>query len=122
MEEALRHYQDALAIHREVGARRNEGVVLGELGELHARAGRAGDAHCALAEGERLLRDVGDPLALGGLLCTVARLERGEGNLEAAAATLADAESCAAEAAAGAGSGLGQAIARLRAELGMGAS
>ena len=40
MEEALRHYQEALAISREVGDRRSEGLVLGNLGALHARQGR----------------------------------------------------------------------------------
>ena len=117
MEEALRHYQEALAIHREVGNRRAEGLVLGDLGALHAQQGRMEEARAALSAGEALLRAVDDRFDLGKLLCQRGECERLAGDLPAARAHLAEAESIARELAAGPDSEIGREIATLRADL-----
>ena len=79
------------------------------------------EARACLAEGEVLLRGVGERLELGALLCKRSRYEQHAGDLEAARATLAEAESLAEAVSAGADSELGRAIASARAELAGGA-
>ena len=117
MEEALRHLQEALAIHREIGHRRLEGVALGSLGALHSRQGRFNEARAALIAGEALLRNV-DELQLGVVLCIHGECERLAGDLPAARRQLADAESIAQKLAASPDSELGKEVAKLRAALG----
>ena len=54
-----------------------QGHVLTGLGILHQEQGRPDEARAHLANGERLLREVGDPVELAKLLCTRARLATG---------------------------------------------
>jgi tetratricopeptide (TPR) repeat protein len=113
--EARAHYDAALAVHREVGNRRGEGIVLGSLGVLHADQGRMDEARACFGAGEALLRQVGDPASLGIHLCGRARMERAEGRVEAARATLAEAAALALQVHAGPDSELGRALALARA-------
>jgi tetratricopeptide (TPR) repeat protein len=115
--EALAHLEQALAIHREVGNRASEGVVLGGLGSLHREQGRMEEARTAFDAGEARLRAVKDAGQLGGLLCGRARLEHAEGQAEAAQAGLEEAEALAVQLGAGEESELGREIAETRAAL-----
>lgn len=95
VDDARAHFDQALAIHRAVGNRRSEGSVLGSLGKLLARQGRLDEAREALRTGEVLLREVGDQLGLVILLCDCGHVEIAAGDLGAAGAALAAAESAA---------------------------
>ena len=50
LEQALPYQEQALAIHREVGNQRSEGIVLGHIGELHLAAGRSAPAEAFLEQ------------------------------------------------------------------------
>jgi tetratricopeptide (TPR) repeat protein len=95
IERARAHGEEALAIHRQLGNRWAEGVVLAQLAMLEADADRA-RRHLAL--GETLLREVGDVLELGKLLCVRVELEAREGRRDAALLALRKAEVAAARA------------------------
>ena len=60
VEEARRHLEAALAIHREVGNRRNEGVALGNHGWLRLEQGALDEARAALEEALAIAREVGN--------------------------------------------------------------
>jgi hypothetical protein len=70
-----------------------------------------------LAQGEALLREVGDKVQLGLLMCTRGHCELLAGDGSAARATLAEAVLLAEAAGVALESGLGRKIARLREEL-----
>jgi predicted ATPase/class 3 adenylate cyclase/Tfp pilus assembly protein PilF len=111
---ARAHLDQALAIHRAVGNRRSEGTFLGILGELLAREGRFDEARELLQRGESLLREVGDQLGLVSLLCDRGRAEVAAGDLHAARAALASAETVAKAMGAGPDSEVGRGIVALR--------
>ena len=105
----------ALAIHREMGDRRNEGIVLGRLGDLHRRQGRSEESRDAIERAEAMLREVGDPIELATVLCTRAELERRTGDVATALAALAEAQQLAERAGAGPQSELGRLLANAHA-------
>ncbi len=111
---ARTHYEQALCVLRETGNRRGEGSVLGNLGEMLALQGRHAEAVQALQAGERLLRDVDDPLALAKLLCRKAQAARANADPAAARQALAEAQTIAVQLGTGPGSELGRAIEALR--------
>jgi len=92
-EQAFAHYDEALRIHREVGNRRFEGGVLGALGTLLVGQGQIEAGLQALEAGERLLRQVDDPLELAKLLCVKSSTALAGGNADTARSALAEAES-----------------------------
>ncbi len=64
----MAYFETALALHRRVGNRRRVGTVIGQLVRLRGGAGDVSRALSMLDEGEAVLRDVGDPESLAGLL------------------------------------------------------
>ena len=70
-EEARAHYEEALAIHRELGDRRTEGAALRNLGSLRRIEGRPDGARAHYRESLAIAREVGDRdfegLVLGNL-------------------------------------------------------
>ena len=113
-DDARARFDEALCIHREVGNRRFEGGVLTSLGDLLLCEGRLGPSLEALDAGERLLRDVGDPLSVAKLLCVKGRARIAGGDAGAARALLVEAEAIGARVGANAASELGRLIAGLR--------
>ena len=113
-DDARARFDEALRIHREVGNRRFEGGVLTSLGDLLLSECKLGPSLEALDAGERLLRDVGDPLSVAKLLCVKGRARIAGGDTGAARALLAEAESIGARVGANAASELGTLIAGLR--------
>ena len=73
------HFDQALGIHRAVGNRRDEGVVLAQLADLLARQGRRRRSACPTAQGEAHLRALDEKLELAALLCLRGRLELAAG-------------------------------------------
>lgn len=59
-EDARAHFEEALALSRELGDRRSEGVVLGKLGNLDREQGRVEEARDHLESALRIDREVGD--------------------------------------------------------------
>jgi predicted ATPase/class 3 adenylate cyclase/Tfp pilus assembly protein PilF len=92
-DEACAQYDEALSMHREVGNRRFEGGTLTALGELLAEQGHIEASLRTLEAGERLLRDVGDALALAKLLCAKGLSALAAADSVTARAALAEAES-----------------------------
>ncbi len=90
-----------------------EGQVVGYLGLLHARQGRHEPARRCLASGEALLRSACDAFGLGVLLTSRAEAYHLAGDAAAAAASLAEATTLAAEVGAGPSSEMGMALARV---------
>ena len=90
-------------------------------GRAHHRAIYFVGANPGISVGELLaiLREGGNRLEIGLLLCSRGRLENRAGEMAAAHATLVEAESIAAELAAGPDSPVGKAVAKLREELGV---
>jgi hypothetical protein len=115
-------WSEALRIHREVGNRRFEGGVLMSLGDLLIDEGRIGPSLEALDAGERVLREVDDPLALAKLLCVKGRARLDGGDADTARALLAEAEAIGARVGANAASELGKLITSLRDALAPGAT
>lgn len=89
-------------------------AAMSETTRALAQQGRIGEAQEALREGEVLLREVGNPLALAKLLCTRGRVEATVGDLDDARSALAEAETVAAAIGAERDSELGREITRLR--------
>ena len=112
------HYDEALGIHREVGNRRFEGGVLGDLGELLAEQGRIEPSLQAMEAGERLLREVDDPLDLAKLLCGKGLAALASGDSETARSALTEAVSICTRLGAQPESDLGQSVERLRQAVG----
>ena len=96
----------ALAINREVGDTRLEGIVLATWADLVFALGQRDEARDALIRGEALQRAAGDTLEIAKLLCVRGRTEAADGLLDAARATLAEAEASAASIGTGPGSAL----------------
>jgi tetratricopeptide (TPR) repeat protein len=84
MEEARGHCEAALAIHREMGNRRLEGLVLGNLSNIHREQGRMEEAH---TQGEAALgihREVGDRWSEAVVLGFLGNIHREQGRIEEA--------------------------------------
>jgi tetratricopeptide (TPR) repeat protein len=92
-------------------------MALGRLGDLHREAGRFEEARAALDSGEALLRDVGDPKALAGLLWQRAQLEHAEQHPDEALAALEEAAALVEQVGAEPESELGVTLAKTRALL-----
>jgi tetratricopeptide (TPR) repeat protein len=107
-----------LVIHRAIGNRREEGVILGLRGDLLARLGRLDEAWRAFEQGAVVLRELGDALHLSSLLAVRGCVEFNAGRRDAAAALLAEAEGMAAPLNLPAASDTAREIARLRGLLG----
>jgi hypothetical protein len=92
-----------------------EGQFLSYLGLLSARQGRHDEARLSLESGETLLRSVSDAFGLGVLLTSRAEAHHLAGDAAAATASLAAAQTIAAEVGAGPASEIGLALVRVRA-------
>ena len=114
-DEAQAQFETAVRIARALGDRRMEGQFLGYQGLLHARQRRPADARRCLDAGEALLRTASDPFGLGLLLCSRAEAYHLAGDGTAAAASLAEAVTIAADVGAGPVSEFGLTLARVRA-------
>jgi predicted ATPase/tRNA A-37 threonylcarbamoyl transferase component Bud32 len=77
---ARAHLEAALAGARGVQQRQLEADVLGTLGGMARRGGDLDGARALLDEAEALVRRLGDPLALGHVLCERVRLDLAEGD------------------------------------------
>jgi hypothetical protein len=98
---------------RELGDRRTEGQVLGYVGLLHARQGRAAEARASLGSGEALLAQSADASSLAIVLCASAEAEHLAGDASPARAILERARVLARSLEAGEESELGLALARV---------
>ena len=74
-------YERALAIHREVGDRRGEGMVLGSLGLLHMSQGRMTEALTHCEEALAICREVGHRREEGGVLGNLGVLYMSQGRI-----------------------------------------
>ena len=88
MPEALEHYQQALAIAREVGNRRDEGNVLGDLALLHHNQGRIPEALEHYQQALAIAREVGNRRTEGVVLGNLGDLLFSQGDLPAAETAL----------------------------------
>ena len=88
MEEARSHYDQALAIHREVGNRRFEGLELGNLGNLHREQRRFQEAHAHYEQALAILREVGQRRFEGIVLRDLSDLFVQQGRINEARETL----------------------------------
>jgi predicted ATPase len=84
MEDAHSHLEAALALYREIGNRRLEGIVLSDLGTLHHEQGRTEEARNCLEAALVLHREAGDQDCEGVDLGTLATLELEQGRMEQA--------------------------------------
>jgi predicted ATPase/class 3 adenylate cyclase len=116
--EAKEHFLAALRSARALGDPRIEGQSLGYLGLLHARLAEHDDARQCLDAGEAMLRATSERYPLGVLLAGRAEAHHLAGDAAAAGASLAAADTIAAEVGAGPASELGIALARSRALVG----
>jgi hypothetical protein len=113
MKQARGLYEQALAIHRELGHSRLEGIMLGRLADLLRLEGsELSNAGGLAAEGETLVSAVGDKLHLGVMFCVRGHIALAGGQsgrqFRHRAQALAD------EVGAGSASELGRGIAKLR--------
>ena len=84
--EALAHYQQALAIHREVGNRRSEGLTLGDLAILHREQGRVPETLEKFQQALAIVREVGDRRTEGLTLGNLAIFHHAQGRIPEALA------------------------------------
>jgi tetratricopeptide (TPR) repeat protein len=84
---AEKFYDQALAIHRQVGNRRFQGAVLGYLANLYVDTARAPLAEQAFKEALAAVREAGDRYWEGALLCASAKCLLEMGRAGEAAAT-----------------------------------
>ena len=85
MEEAAARYTQALAIHREVGNRRFEGNLLGNLGSVHMNQGRLEEAAAHYSQALTIHREVGNRRFEGIVLGYLGILHMQQGRIEEAA-------------------------------------
>lgn len=64
-EEALRYYQESLAIQQRLGQKRGIAVTLGEIARVQAGLGKPAEAHRGYQEALQLQREIGDKKGLG---------------------------------------------------------
>ena len=87
-DEAKAHYEQALAIHREVGNRSSEGSVLGNLGYLHGIQGRMDEARSHYEQALAIHREVGNRRFEGVMLGNLAGPHWSQGRMDEAKAQL----------------------------------
>ncbi|MEM7246679.1 MAG: tetratricopeptide repeat protein [Acidobacteriota bacterium] len=116
-DEAEERYGSALTITREVGDSRHEGIALGQLGMLLTARGRA-DGPAILAEGEALLRRLGNELELTRLLVFRGSQAMAAGDRRVARESLLEAKAIAEKVEVSVDSRLGRELTALAAELG----
>ena len=116
---AAAHYESALKVARVLGDRRSEGQVLGYLGLLHARQGRFKQGRQLLEVGQSRLEEVADRLHLALLLCSRAQCDALAGDLAAANAAWAEAQSIADQIGAEPGSEIFVSLEKSRAIIGL---
>ena len=90
-EQAERTFVQALAIFREVGDRRSEGLVLGNLAGIHHETGRAEQAERTYGQALAIHREVGNRRFEGVTLTNLATLYHATGRIEQAERTFGDA-------------------------------
>jgi predicted ATPase/class 3 adenylate cyclase len=88
VDEARAHFQSALAIHRDVGNRHDEGDVLGNLGDLHKEQGRKDEARSHYESALAIHREVGDRRGEGRVLGNLGNLHQEQGRMDEARAHL----------------------------------
>ena len=108
------HYDEALAIFRDIRNRRFEAGVLGNVGDVMIDRRRPDAALDLVAQGERIFREIDDPLSLGQILTTKGRALAALGDAAAAIAVLAEAEAIATRLGAKADSELRRRVSSLR--------
>ncbi len=113
-EEAVRHFMAALGVAASTDDTRSAGEFQGRLGLSLLHLGQWEAAQGAIDTGERLLRDAGDELGLGVLLCARAEVQARHGNATAAQAALGEAQALLDASGAGAASELSAAVTRAR--------
>ena len=92
VDEARAHLEAALAIHREVGNRRDEGFVLGHLGLLHSTQGRWEDARLNLEAALCAHREVGNRRHEAAVIGGLADLQVRQGQIDEAMVMLGQGE------------------------------
>ena len=117
LEEAREYYEECLEIDRRIQSRRYEGVHRGSLGQLLVQEGDAARGFELLDEGESLLREVGDQMKIGELLCKKGLAHLEVADEEAARSAFAEAEELREETGAGGMSELGQWLEKLESAL-----
>ena len=100
--------------HRAAGNRVCIGNALASIGELHVLQARPREALEVLREGEAVLREIGNPLELAGLLCVKGRAAIAAGEPKVARGALEEAEAIAGRLAATPNASLAQDIKALR--------
>jgi len=86
MDEARAHYEQALAIHREVGNRRDEGIALTMLADLDRQQGRMEEARAHCKQALAVHRELGERRFEGKALCTLGILHAEQGRMDEARA------------------------------------
>jgi tetratricopeptide (TPR) repeat protein len=84
LDEAVRRYEQCLALAREAGLRRDEGAALGRLGQTAQDRGRLDQAETYLKEGLAIFREVQDRQGEGVVLHELGRIAQARGHLDEA--------------------------------------
>ncbi len=79
--ESLQHHQKALAIHRELGNRRGEGRILGNLASHHHNQGRIEEALAHYHQALPIHREVGNRRGEASTLANLASLHHEQGHI-----------------------------------------
>ncbi len=90
-DEALKNFQDSLAIKREIGDREGMAASLSEIAYIQELSGDPDAARRSYLEAIDLRREVGDDAGVGRLLMNIGDLERLQGNEEQALQYVRDA-------------------------------
>ena len=86
--EALHHYQDALAIRREIGDRAGEGTTLNNISQIYDSWGRYEEALKTLEQSLAISREIGDRAGEGVTLNNISQIYDSWGRYEEALKTL----------------------------------
>jgi len=113
-DEALEHGEAGLVIHRELNNVRSLGSTYGHLAAIRAARGEWNEARRLVMLGEERLRQVGDPLELGKLLCIRGEVDSEWGDHEAAGRAYDEAAALASRVGAGGDTELSRMLERLR--------
>jgi tetratricopeptide (TPR) repeat protein len=89
--DAERTAEQALAIHRAVGERRNEGIALGNLANVYSRTGRIEQAERTMKRAIEIAREVGNRRSEGIVLTSLASVCRDTGRTGEAERAFAEA-------------------------------
>ncbi len=113
-DEALTYGEAALAIHLETGNLRSQGATFGHLAAIRAARGERDEARRLAVRGEERLREVGDSLELGKLLCIRGEIDLDRGDPDSATRACDEAAALAAGAGADGDTELSRMLERLR--------